>query len=319
MSMKVWRNIEPFFFAVTNATGFGLMRIAWALTAFAFLLLQWSDVVDDYSVEGFLPPSIEALVVRQAWRITIFDYVDQGAFVFVMYLALLILLILSALGVFTRLSTVLSVALIFSFHERNTLMLSGGDTVIRNVGFILAVAPCVDGLSVDRVLARRRQGTGSGPSVAVMPMWPVRLLQWQLIVIYVTAAWWKLLGSTWLNGTAIAILLHHPRFARVSPQVTDRFLVLAEAATAATLLFEGAWLFLLVPRSLVPKHLRLIPLKRVLIATGMVFHLAIFVLLDVGSFSFAMIACYFGLLTEEDFEIVKAVGWRWQRRTRIHH
>src|SRR5439155_1192550 len=83
------------------------------------------------------------------------------------------------------LTTVMSIVLLFSFHERNPLLLGGGDTVIRVVGFILAIAPSVSAFSLDRLRQRSRHPSRSqSDGNQKMPIWPVRLLTWQLIVIY---------------------------------------------------------------------------------------------------------------------------------------
>jgi hypothetical protein len=138
-----------------------------------------------------------------------------------------------------------------------------------------------------------------------MPIWPVRLLTWQLVVIYVTSVWWKLMGRSWRAGTAMAIALHHPNFARF-PHVANALLPLTRVGTFAALAFESSWLLLLVPRSAIPERWRLIPLRRVLIVSGVLFHLSIFLLMDVGVFSIAMISSYCGLLTADDFAWARA-------------
>ena len=254
--------------------------------------MQWKDVDDYYSSSGILPAALERLVVRSAWRFSLLDYVTSPTGVRCLYVLLLALLVLSAVGLFARVSTIGSVALLFSFHERNNLLLAGGDTVLRNLGFLLAIAPCVSACSVDRVVIQwRRKEQGHSPlPPQTMPIWPVRLLTWQLVVIYGTSVWWKLLGQTWVQGTAVAIPLHHPRFARVSPDVANALIPLTRFLTFSTLRFEAAWLLLLVPRSLVPQRFRVIPLKRMLIVSGILFHAGIFLLMDVGSFSIAMMA-----------------------------
>jgi hypothetical protein len=289
--------VDRFFFRPVTTKGFGLLRIAWASTVFAFMLMQWTDVVADYSNAGVLPIALESLASQSPWHFTILDDVTSPSAVFVLYLLFLVLLVMCAAGVFSRVTTVASVLLLFSFNERNPLLLGGGDTVLRLVGFILAIAPSVSAFSLDR----RMDKPSTLSCRETMPMWPVRLLTWQVIVIYGMSVWSKLIGRSWWSGTAIAVALHHPTFARISPVVADRLLPLTPLMTFATLIFESTWLLLLVPRSLLPARLRRIELKRLLIVYGIVFHAAIFVLMDVGSFSIAMIASYCGLLTDEDF------------------
>src|SRR6185295_19314943 len=88
---------------------------------------------------------------------------------------------------------------LFSFHEFDPMILGGGDTLLRNIGFILLIAP-------------------SSPT---MSAWPYRLLLWQMIALYTTSFWYKLLGHMWMDGTAVLAALHHPVFSRFPPAIVN--------------------------------------------------------------------------------------------------
>jgi predicted DCC family thiol-disulfide oxidoreductase YuxK len=136
-----------------------------------------------------------------------------------------------------------------------------------------------------------------------MSVWPVRLLLWQLIVVYLSSTWWKLLGTMWLSGTAVATVLHHPIYARWPQWMMHLLSPLGPAMTYATIVWEAAWGLLLIPRATVIRvapSLERFSLKRALLALGILFHGSIFLLLDVGSFFGAMLCAYAGLLTDDD-------------------
>lgn len=301
----ILRSVEGFFFARRAAWPFGLMRIAWAGVALAYFLMQWFDVAQYYSDEGFLPRDLVWLVTREDWIFTILSYNGEPWFARTVYCALLAALACSMLGVAPRTSTILSYFLMASFHERDAMTLGGGDTVLRNVGFILMLAPGIRALSLSRAWKQRAQWKGTRALLppVTMPAWPYRLLLWQLIVIYATSTWWKLLGDMWVDGTAVGAALHHSIFLNWSYSVTNHVMPFAAFLTWSTLLWEGSWVLLLVPRAAMrwlPGRLRDVPMKRLIVAGGFLFHGSIAFFMDVGSFSYAIMASYLGLLDDRD-------------------
>ena len=309
--MRIARIIDDFFFARISASGFGLMRIAWAGTVLAFLGMQWSDLARYYSDAGFLPRSLGYLVFRSQWRFTIFDYVSTPHGVELVAFALLCSATLMLLGILPRLFTILSFILLCGFHERNLLPLSGGDTVLRLVGFLLCIAPELRAFSLTRLrmqwLSWKKHTRILAP--LTMSIWPYRLLLWQVMIVYYFSLLDKLKGEMWLTGTATASVLHHPHFARWPMWVSDWMSTASVPLSYGTILFEALWLLLLFPRPLVlpllPTRLHGISLKRWLLLAGVAFHGGIFLFLDVGSFSIAMMVAYLGLLLNSDFAAFK--------------
>ncbi|MBI5155957.1 DUF393 domain-containing protein [Candidatus Peregrinibacteria bacterium] len=300
--------IQAFFFAPRSATGFGLMRILWGSITFVSLLMQWHDVSRFYSDAGALPMSLAPAILRWDWRFSLLDVVTSPNAVFALYLLLLGLLLLATAGWKARWTVVASALLLFSFHERNPLMLAGGDTLLRALGFLLMISPGIEALSVDRIGAQwqhwKKDRTLLPP--VMMPAWPLRLLLWQFIVLYGTAVWYKLLGTMWLSGSAVGIVLHHPMFAGAPRPLMDVLSVFSTQLAYGTILFHLSWLLLLIPESLLKQAgVRKGRLKRWILCAGLLFHGSIFLLLHVGSFSFAIFAGYAGLLDGEDIEVLR--------------
>lgn len=306
---RIIASIDTFFFHRISASGFGLMRMAWAATALTFFLMQWNDVVFHYSDAGLVRSEFTDLF-RSAFRLTIFNWIRDPGPVFGVYLLMLASMAAMLLGIRTRLATILSVLLLFSFHERNLLPLGGGDTVLRCTGFLLMLAPEIRAFSVDRLLQQwqhwNTQGTLLPP--LTMSIWPWRLLLWQFLIIYITSAMDKLNGDMWLTGTAVISALHHPHFARWPLWLMDTLAPFSASIGYATLLWEGLWILLLLPQRPLARVLHIGPhvLRRALLMGGVLFHGSIFLLMDVGSFSPAMMAGYLGLLLDEDFSDARA-------------
>lgn len=302
--------IDHFFFANIDARGFGLMRMAWATVTGVYFFFQWKSIGYYYGNAGLLSGGTLHTVVRSTMRFTLLDWVQEPNAVFALYLLMLFCLLCTAIGILPRIMMIASTLLVFSFHEGNPLLLGGGDTVLRTVGFILCIAPTIDAFSLTRALRNWPQWkkTKKLPHSDTQSIWPYRLLLWQLIIIYGTSLWYKLLGTTWVQGSAVGLSLMHPVFSRF-PEHIGPLLATSWIVNYASLLWEAAWLLLLIPRPMrhlmIPKFMERYSLKRFVMLGGIVYHGMIILLMDAGSFSFAIFAAYCGLLLAEDFGTIK--------------
>ncbi len=310
------RIVDRFFFEEVSAAGFGLMRIAWAFTVLLFLLGSAGDIVRYYADAGTMPQDLSYLVMRSEYRFTLLQSITDPSGVIILWSIFCACLFCTMVGIWPRVMTVTSVLLLFSFHERNLQPLGGGDTVLRNIGFLLMIAPEIDAFSISRL--RRQWGHWKKTGEFLQPLrtqiWPYRLLLWQLIIIYLTSWWDKLQGTMWLDGTAVEAVFHHTHFVRYAPETMNAFVWISPYASFYTLMLELSWILLLLPRSLayvLPAWMRHHSIKRILIAGGLLFHWGIFVFMDVGSFPFAMTTAFIGLLLDEDFQ---SFAHAWNRR-----
>ena len=255
------------------------------------------------------------LLSLDEYRFTLLHYVTDPMAVTVLWCVFCVCLFCMMVGLWPRLMTVASVLLLFSFHERNLQPLGGGDTVLRNIGFILMIAPELGAFSVSRLEHHWKHWNKTGEFLAPLTtqVWPYRLLLWQIMIIYLTSGWDKLQGEMWLDGTVVEAVFHHTHFVRYSMETMNRFLWISPFASFYTLIFEFGWFFLLVPRnfwSVLPRWVRKHSFKRFLICGSLLFHWGIFVFMDVGSFPFAMTVAYAGLLLDSDFEAFLRMGNR---------
>lgn len=309
---NVIHSIDRFFFAETSAAAFGLMRIAWAATVLAFLLGSAPDVVRYYSEAGLLPADLGHHVFRNDYRYSLLLYVTEPTAVIALWSIFIVTLLSMMVGIWPRLMTIISVLLLFSFHERNLQPLGGGDTVLRNIGFLLMIAPEISAFSLARLEKQWLSWKSTGEFLKPLRthIWPFRLLLWQVMIIYVTSAWDKTQGTMWMAGTVVEAGFHHTHFARWSKDFMDSVSWISPLACFYTLIWEFSWLLLLVPQKLWmvrPQCMHKYSLRRWVILGGIAFHWGIFVFMDVGSFPFAMSTAFLGLLLDEDFAMFKRV------------
>lgn len=174
------------------------------------------------------------------------------------------------------------------------------------------IAPEINAFSLERFLEQWKSWQKKGTFLKPLRthIWPYRLLLWQVMIIYVTSAWDKMQGTMWQNGTVVEAVFHHIHFTRWSDAVMNNFVWMSPYMTFYTLIFEFAWLLLLVPKEtwhVLPAWMKKYSLKRWLILGGLLFHWGIFCFMSVGTFPFAMTAALTGLLLDEDWNAFKGM------------
>jgi len=299
-------------FRPISSAGFGLMRLGFGVIGFVTFLLQWSDVMKFYTSAGLLPHNLVDQMVRSAWRFSLLDALSP-TLVFLLYLVLLVALVLITVGLYTRIALIVGVLLMYSFHEYALITLDGGDTLLRLIGFILMLSPCTQSITVTNLWKRmelvRTTGKDQPAHERTMSVWPYRLLLWQMIIMYVASSVEKFTGSTWREGSAVAITLHHGDFSRLPTALADALAGFSPAIGWFTILTQLAWILLLFIPILI--WIRVLPqasqsvLKRALLLSGVLIHGAIFLLMDVGTFSLTVFVAYLGLLLSEDFSAIR--------------
>lgn len=316
MIRRVANVIDGFFFARISTRGFGLMRVLWAFTSLLWMGIQWKDVTEFYSDGGVLPTSMEHLILRSQWRFTMLDWITMPDAVMALYVLMMFCLFCMMLGIAPRISTIASVVILSSFHERNPLPFGGGDTVLRVLGVLLVIAPSIDAFSLKRLTRRVDRWHRDGTQLPddTMSVWPYRLLLWQMLVLYGTSSWFKLMGTMWTSGTAVASALHHPTFSRLPKHVVDLLTPFTPIVTFSAIAWQMTWLLLLIPKPLVNRVIPHGMLKRGILLGGIWFHGSILLMMDAGSFSVAMFAAYAGLLVADDFRAARdCINNQWKR------
>lgn len=291
------RRIDTFWFRPVSAMGFGLMRIGFGLTALLTLVFQMKDIERYYGPNGILPHSLLSTVLRQEWRFSLLDY-TSGFTTELLFLLLLLSLVLVTLGIGTRFMLAVSLILLSSFHEYGNIAVDGGDSMLRIIGFILLLSPCERALSLTRLQKIL-------PST--MPIWPYRLLLWQMVIGYLFSGYAKWIGPAWRSGSAVSMILHVEDTARLDVHSADLLTVLSPFLSTFTMLSQLAWgLLLLLPLlswSGFPVPVR--GTKRLVLLCGVLVHIGIFLTMNLGIFPLIMLTAYLGLLEEEDIQFIR--------------
>ena len=150
-------------------------------------------------------------------------------------------------------------------------------------------------LSVDRWW-RIRRGKETGPPEP-RPPWAMRLIQLQLAFLYFYAFAWKMMGSLWLNGTALYYTSRLPEFFRFQLPYVFEHLWTIKLWTWGTLVLEFSLGVLVWVREL----------RYWVLLGGVLLHAGIDYTMNIPLFGFTMITAYVTLV--EPAHLERLLGW----------
>ena len=113
-------------------------------------------------------------------------------------------LLLFTLGLFTRVTSILSLLVVISFVHRVPQATFGLDQINVMLTLYLAIGPSGQAFSLDRLMARRLRGSvASSPTPSARANLALRLINVHMCVIYFFAGISKLQGESWWTGEAM--------------------------------------------------------------------------------------------------------------------
>ena len=189
---------DRFFFRETVPYGMALMRITLPLILFGLVAQRWAAARELFSLDGATAP----LAVNYGYLVYLPEF--SGSVAVALFTVLGFCLLTSALGWYTRLSLVISCVLYFYFNMVDSLSTMTKYSVIAtHLLVLLAVSQCGAIWSVDAWLADRRKtgwSPGPNPNRPRFPIWPTRLVQLLIGIVYFGASITKLHTPAYFNG-----------------------------------------------------------------------------------------------------------------------
>ncbi len=278
-ALETW---QRFWFREAETSTFALIRIAFGVVVVAWTISLAPALYSFFDDGGILPTYPDG--GAGAWGLLQLD--SSAAAVTTLYLLLLVGALCLVFGFKTRLAAVVVFVCLISFGRRNPWVLNSGDLLIFVLAFYLMFAPSGAALSVDRWLEAKSRFW----EFPRRSLWPLRLIQVQVSLLYFFAVWEKLRGETWNDGTAVSYAFRLEDLERfpVPGFVTDS-LLLVNLLTYGTLAVELAVAILVWNGRLRPWVLLL----------GVMLHLGIAYAVRVGFFSYAALVGYIAFLPPE--------------------
>jgi hypothetical protein len=269
----LWTRLRDTFFGL-DLRSLALFRIGLGLTLLVDLAGRCPDLVAHYTDDGVLPRYTAQGVPLLPVHIPISVHMLAGSAAYEGLLFLLAAAVAGALvvGYRTRLATVFSWLLLLSLHERNPLVLHGGDQLERLLLFWSMFLPLGARWSLDaRAGPPPRPAVASAATAALLLQ--VVFLYWFGLAARTDAAWWG-------QGTAVSEALHLDFYATpLGRWLRDQPPDLLRWATFATVAVEGGGPLLLLLSGGLPR------LRTAVIAVMIAFHIMLGLSLRLGTFS----------------------------------
>lgn len=252
---SVFAAIDRYWFGYGSPVSLGLFRILIGSITFLNFALISIDLQEWFTENGWVPLRVLSMTQGpigrhfqffgadlslpfEVPRIAFLNSVSDSRIIVAFYALTMVAAMLTALGLWTRVSSIVLALCVVSLHHRNPAILHGGDTVLRICVLYVAIAPSGAACSLDRLVAVFRGTAGATPRQ--VSLWPQRLIAFNVGVIYLFTAWAKWDGSHWRDGTATWYTSRLGEFARFP---VPHFLVempMVRITTYATLATEFA-------------------------------------------------------------------------------
>ena len=284
----------------------GLVRMFMGLLILVGAMQIWPDRVAWFSDRGLLPTP-DAIQYNHLYtdgpRLITFLYGASDSAISVFLIAFMVAAFLMSIGLWTRPAIFFVWLGLNAMHNRNMVVnTNGGDQMELIFSAYLFMARSDGAFSVSRLL-RLRAGK-EGEAAPMMAVWPQRLMQIQVAVVYLSTFLHKANGDQWQHGTAAYFPYAVQEFHRFPvPWLSPEHLGFVQFSTYATLAIElalGTLIF--VPR-----------LRLYVLLAGVMLHLGIEYSLNIPLFGFLMISSYCAFLKQTDLQNFEV----WLRKLRI--
>ncbi|MCI0641776.1 MAG: HTTM domain-containing protein [Gemmataceae bacterium] len=310
-----WSTWQRFWHEPVRAERLALTRI---LLAFFLLLDQliqyWPQFAMFYGPEGVAPAGTHDEWCLQTWRWTVlFFNTDDLTFLTIMFWLRAALTVGLLVGWHTRLMNVGVWFLTLCFINRNPALKNGADDVLMVGLFLLMLSPSGRAFSLDAWSERRKLPRELAVEPFYTPAWSVRVLQIQVCVLYMTTGLAKLVRviwdgdlpddgiwrfhGTWWEGSSIHYVLCDTTMSRFSYAQLPIPYWVTVVATYVSVWWETLFPFLVLWRRT----------RKWALWFGVLFHLGIFLTIEIGWFSFYTVSLYGVFVPGEWWD-------RWRRR-----
>ncbi|MBS1708645.1 MAG: HTTM domain-containing protein [Armatimonadetes bacterium] len=291
MIRKWWSTVDRAVFGYGSPFTMGVFRAIVGTLALVNYLMLSIDFEAWFTEKGYYPVAWATRWAEGIPRLNLLEGVTDTRVTAALYALMCLAALFTAAGLFTRVASIALFVLMTTFAHRSPDILHSGDTILRQYVFLIALAPSGAAFSLDRLLALRK---GTAPvEPALVSMWPQRLVQYQLAIVYFTTVWHKAAGDKWWNGTAVHFPWHLHEFDKFPvPPFLDTQPMVA-VLTYGTIFIELALATLVFAR----------PLRKWVLLGGLMLHAGIEFTMNIPLFAFIICS---GYISHYDGEEVKA-------------
>lgn len=285
---------KRFWHTPVRAETLGLLRIIFGAVLLTDQLFQYLPIFNWlFGPHGIAPAGVNDEYLAKWWRWTIvFFNTDNLTILYSAFFIWMAATIAFMLGWRTRIMGVVVWLGVLCFLNRNPNVKNGGDDVQQLIIFLLMFSPCGAALSLDQLRRRKKLralGKGDVCEPVYIKPWALRLFQIQLCVLYFTTGIAKLgaygldfASNAWWNGTALHYVLNDITLTRWPFAQVPQPLWMT-----AILTYISVWWETLFPFLIIWKRTR-----KWALYFGLLFHIGIYIMIEVGWFSFYTMTVY---------------------------
>lgn len=286
------RGWNEFWFRPSDPATLGLIRILGGAMLFYTHFVWALDLEAFFGEQPWL--THEAVTYREsgnyAW--SYLWLIHSSTVLWIAHFAALVVFACLTVGLFTRVTSILAFVIAVAYANRLTGALFGLDQINVMLALYIMVGPSGAAYSLDRLIARRREG-----SLAVLPRTgatvAIRLLQLHMCIIYLFAGMAKN-GMFWEEGTAIWFSVANLEYQSMDLTWMSNHPYLVNFLTLGTVWWERSYIALVWPRFTRP----------IVIMIAVAMHLGIAFGMGMITFGLAMI---FGNMAFVSPRLVRAV------------
>ena len=288
--MKPAEPLKQFFFKEEVPYGMALARICLPLVLLLVIVPRWYHARELFSSDGAAAP----LPVN--YGLPDLVPVPNGTVAVAAASLLVLTLVTSSLGWCTRVSLIIAT---FLYTWLNLLDCIGTLTkysVIASHGlFLLTLSRCGDVWSLDSLFKRRSAPDRAPPPASAI--WPRRLIQFMIGLVYIGAAFTKMHTPAFFSGDQMRQwMLTNVNHANPIGEYVAFYPGILVTSAYLTIVWEVLFIFLCWRGTG----------RFFMIAGGILFHLGTTLLLGLYIFPAVCISLYFAFLGERDFEAIHA-------------
>ncbi|WP_437989715.1 HTTM domain-containing protein [Sorangium sp. So ce145] len=284
--------------------GASLFRIVAGLTILHLYLANYFQRHYLYGPEGVWPFARSLEEAHRTGAFSIYLLSRSPLYFEVVFHLALLFTALWVIGFRTRLMSLLTYVGLWSLHQRNPVLLDGGDNLVRLALLygIFAELGAYFSLDADRLRAQRERGGELQRIKGMLHNAAILACAVQVCLVYGVAGLYKVQGELWQNGTALYYITRVGEF--TWPGHSDslsRSVAVVTALTYATVGFQLSFPFLFA----LNRHTR-----RLSLAAAFLFHAGIAVMMGLGTFAVFMISVELALIADAEYRSIGAFARR---------
>lgn len=242
-----------FWFTPSQPHTLALLRILGGAMLLYTHLVWAKDLLAFLGPDSWIPraASIELHQGTYAW--SHLWYFDSPGLLWTQHVVVLIVMAMFMVGLFTRVTSVLTCLFTISYCHRLEGALFGLDQVNAMLAMYLMIGPCGAVYSVDRWLAKRKAMKPlPRPIATTSGNISIRLIQVHMCIIYLFGGISKLRGDMWWDGTAVWYAISNLEYQSLDMTWLVHYPWFIALLSHITIFWETFYCFLVWPRATRP-------------------------------------------------------------------